>query len=217
MRSLKTTLTALGIAALLASPAWAQRGGGMFGGPAGLLSNKSVQEELKLDDKQVEKAKELADKTREKMTALRESSELQNLEGQERFTKMQELMKPINEETTKAITALLKPEQNKRYQQIGFQMRGAQAFGTPELQSELKITDAQKEKIKTINEESQGKMRDIFQETQGDRAAMMEKMTALRKETLEKVVTELNDDQKKAWKEKLGAPFEFKPDPPANN
>ena len=82
MRSLKTTLTALGIAALLASPAWAQGRGGMFGGPAGLLSNKSVQQELKLDEKQVDKAKELAESSGAKMREAFESAS--GLEGQER-------------------------------------------------------------------------------------------------------------------------------------
>lgn len=212
MRTLKTTLTALGLAALLASPAWAQRGGGMFGGPAGLLGNKSVQEELKLDEKQVDKAKDLAESTRTKMQEA--FQEAQGLEGEERRNKMTELMKPINDEANKAIKELLKPEQNKRFQQISYQMRGAQAFGTPELQSELKITDAQKEKIKTINDESQEKMREIFPQFQSDREAAMEKMNALRKETLEKIVAELNDDQKKSWKDKVGAPFTFKPDPP---
>lgn len=215
MRTLRSTLTALGIAALLASPAWAQRGGGMFGGPAGFLANKSVQEELKLDDKQVEKAKELAENSGTKMREAFES--VQGLEGEERREKMTELMKPINEEATKAIATLLKADQNKRYQQILLQQRGIQSFSTPELQKELKLTDAQKDKIKTITEETNAKRGEIFQESQGDRQAMMEKMTALRKESLEKVVAELNDDQKKSWKEKLGAPFTIKFDPPPGN
>ena len=61
----------LGLVALLAGPAAAQgraeasvAGMGTY---AGLLGNESVQKELKLDDKQVEKAKELAEKTSEKM------------------------------------------------------------------------------------------------------------------------------------------------------
>ena len=63
MRAFLTATVGLGLVALLAGPAAAQgRGGfGMFGGGgfAMLLGNESVQKELKLDDKQVEKAKEL--------------------------------------------------------------------------------------------------------------------------------------------------------------
>src|SRR5271157_4008098 len=77
MRTLSKTIVALGLAALMAGPALAQqgRGGGGrggFGGGGGigmLLSNASVQQELKLDATQIEKAKEVADKAREKFTA----------------------------------------------------------------------------------------------------------------------------------------------------
>ena len=67
MRTLSKTIVALGLVALMAGPALAQqgRGGGGgrgFGGGGGigmLLSNASVQQELKLDATQIEKAKEL--------------------------------------------------------------------------------------------------------------------------------------------------------------
>ena len=39
--------------------------------------------------------------------------------------------------------------------------------------------------------------------------AMRTKMEALRKQTDEKIVALLTDDQKKQWKEMLGAPFTF--------
>jgi len=209
MRTLKTALTALGLAAMLASPAWAQRG--FFGGPGALLSNKSVQQELKLDDQQTEKANELAESLRTKMREAFQS--LQGVEGDERREKMQSLMKEINDEADKSIATLFKPEQLKRYKQITLQQQGAQAFASPELQSELKLNDDQKEKVKTALEDSRSQMREIFQNAQGDREAAMEKMTALRKETLEKVLGALNDDQKKSWKEKTGAPFEIKYEP----
>lgn len=217
MRSLKTTLTALGIAALLASPAWAQRGGGMFGGPAFMISNKSVQEELKLDDKQVEKAKEISAKVQEKMAELRDSSDLQNLEGPARFQKMQELMKPINDETTKAVSELLKPEQSKRLKQITLQQQGAFAFQNPEFQKEMKFTDDQKAKLKDVQDATNKRMQEIREEAAGDFQAMREKMTEMRKETLEKIMGLLTDDQKKDWKEKTGAPFEIKFEPRPGN
>ena len=87
MRTLSKTIVALGLVALMAGPALAQqgRGGGGgrgFGGGGNigmLLSNASVQQELKLDATQIEKAKEVAEKAREKFTASRES--LQSLRG----------------------------------------------------------------------------------------------------------------------------------------
>ena len=50
---------------------------------------------------------------------------------------------------------------------------------------------------------------------QSDPEAAMKKMREVNKETLSQVVAKLNDEQQKTWKELLGAPFEYKPDPPA--
>ena len=73
MRTMLRGVVGLGLVALLAGPALAQGRGGfgmMGGGGVGMLiGNESVQKELKLDDTQVTKAKELAEKNREKMMA----------------------------------------------------------------------------------------------------------------------------------------------------
>ena len=66
MRTLSRTIMALGLVGMLAIPALAQqgRGGGRGFGGGGLgmlLSNASVQQELKLDATQIEKAKEVGD------------------------------------------------------------------------------------------------------------------------------------------------------------
>jgi Spy/CpxP family protein refolding chaperone len=220
MRAFLTATVGLGLVALLAGPAAAQgRGGfGMFGGGGGyamLLSNESVQKELKLEDQQVEKAKELGEKAREKMTAARSSFE--GLDQEERRTKMTELMREVNESTMKSAGEFLKPEQVTRLKQISYQQRGATAFNDPEVQKKLNITDSQKTDIHAIVQESQTEMRTIFQENQDDREAMMKKITEHRKQTLAKVEAKLNDEQQKSWKEMLGSPFEIKIPPRPNN
>jgi len=209
------TIVALGVVAFLAAPAMAQqgRGGGrgMMGSPAFLLGNASVQQELKLDAGQIEKAKAVADKAREKFTAARES--LQSLEGEERAKKQRELASEVNTETHKAVKEFMKPEQVKRLYQITHQVQGAQAFTDEHVQKHLKLTDAQKSDIEGIVQASGQEMRKIFQENQGDREAITSKMGELRKETLAKVESKLTDEQKTSYKEMLGAPFEVKFEP----
>jgi hypothetical protein len=214
-------MVGLGLVALLAGPALAQgqgRGGfGMMGGGGlgGLIGNTSVQKELKLDDTQVTKAKEYADKAREKATENR--SKLEGLEGEERRTKQQELTKEANEAAVKAFGEFLKPEQVARLKQISNQLRGAQAFSDPEIAKKLNLTDTQKTEIQAIGQESFSKFGEIRQAHEGDREGMMKAMTELRKETLTKAEAKLNDEQQKTWKELLGASFEYKADPPRNN
>ena len=215
MRTMTKTIVALGVVAFLATPAMAQqgRGGGrgFGGGAAFLVGNASVQQELKLDAGQIEKAKAVADKAREKFTAARES--LQSLEGEERAKKQRELAAEVNADTHKAVKEFMKPEQVKRLYQITHQVQGAQAFTDEHVQKHLKLTDAQKSDIEGIVTASGQEMRKIFQENQGDREAIGAKMTELRKETLAKVEAKLTDEQKASYKEMLGAPFEVKFEP----
>jgi hypothetical protein len=214
MRTMCKTIVALGVVAFLAAPAMAQqgRGGGRgFGSSAFLLGNASVQQELKLDAGQIDKAKEVAAKAREKMTAARES--LQSLEGEEQAKKRRELTAEINADTHKAVKEFMKPEQVKRLYQITHQVQGAQAFTNEHVQKHLKLTDAQKSDIEGIVTASGQEMRKVFQENQGDREAIQSKMTELRKETLAKVESKLTDEQKSSYKEMLGAPFEVKYEP----
>jgi hypothetical protein len=207
------TVFGLGLFALVASPAFAQggRGFGMGGGGVGMLiGNESVQKELKLDDQQIEKAKEFAEKAREKGREAREA--LQGLEGDERRTKAAEIAKEANETAMKAFGEFLKPEQITRLKQISYQQQGARAFSDAEVAKKLNLTDAQKSDIQGIVQESMEGMRGLFSQDQSaeDRAAAMKKMTELRKETLDKAAAKLNDEQQKTWKDLIGSPFEVK-------
>ena len=208
MNAVIRTMLGLGLVALIAGPAAAQgRGGfGNRGGVAQLLGNASVQQELKLDDKQIEKAKELAEKAGEKQREARES--LQGLQGEEAQKKRAEIQREITTWATKEMGEFLKADQVARLKQISLQQRGAMAFSDPEVAQKLNITDAQKTEIQEIAQGAREKMpsREDFQ---SDREAAMKKMQEVNKETLSQIETKLNDEQKKTWKEILGAPFEI--------
>jgi hypothetical protein len=212
MRSYSKAVLAFGLVAAFASTGWAQGrgpgGGGMMGGVANLISNASVQKELKLEDDQVEKAKGVSEELRAKM---RESfSSLQDLEGQERMKKMQELNRTTTEEGMKALGAFLKPEQLKRFKQIVLQQQGGAALADPMVAKKIKLSDEQTGKIQAIMAEAQTARREAMQSAGDDRAAAMEKFRSIQKETNTKVLAVLTDDQKSEWKEMTGEPFEVK-------
>jgi hypothetical protein len=214
MRGLCKVSLGLGLAVLVASPAMAQRpGGGGSGGIGALLLNKSVQEELKLDKDQLEKAKEALTKFREDnkddLAKLRD----RNLSQEDRA----ELMKKIGEATHKVVADVLKPEQMKRLKQIRVQTEGPNAFVDPETQKALNLTDKQKDDYKALIEDLRKQQREIFTNAGDDRQAAFKKMTELRKEKIDAAMKILTDDQKKTYKELTGAPFEMKFEPPAKN
>ena len=101
-----------------------------------------------------------------------------------------------------------------RLHQIHHQVQGAQAFTDEHVQSKLKLTDAQKSDIDSIVQASNTEMRAHL--PGHARAIPREPGRSShehRKETLAKVESKLTDEQKTAYKEMLGAPFEIKYEP----
>lgn len=210
MRTFTKMALAIAITAGLSTAAQAQgpggRGGmGMMGGGINLLSNKSVQKELKLTDEQIEKADKAATEMREKMMG--KFQELQDLDREERQEKMQAITKEMATETKKLTDELLKPEQAKRLGQISLQQRGTSAFADPEIQAKLKMTDEQKNKVKDLNEETMATMQELRQGFQDDREGAMKKIQALQAEVAAKALAMMTDEQKGLWKEMTGEPF----------
>jgi len=211
MRALGRLALTVMVAALLVGLVVAQRffgGGGGFGG-AGLLENKSVQEELKMSEEQTTKAKKAIQDVRAKYKE--DFGKVFQIEDKsERDPKFAELAKKVNDETMKEVDEILKPEQIKRFKQIQLQVRGPDAYRDEEVQKTLKLTDDQKDKIKTIMEDFGKEAQEIFKDAGGDFKAAGKKVQDLRKETQDKITGLLTDDQKKAWTELTGKPFELK-------
>lgn len=208
------TILALALATLLAGPALAQRQRGQGqgqrgprgpGGLAALLQNEGVQKELKLDKEQTDKVKEAVQKVQEKYRD--DFAKLRDLNQDERRQKGEELGKAVSEDTLKAVSDILKPDQLARLKQIDLQQAGARALLRPEVQKALALSKEQQENITTILDDAAKQQRDLFQG--GNRQEAQQKMAALRKETMEKVQKVLNDTQKKTWKELTGEPFEL--------
>ena len=122
---------------------------------------------------------------------------------------MQEINHEINASALKAAGEFLKPEQIARLKQISYQVRGRQAFSDPEVAKKLNLTDAQKTDIQAIQQESMKEMRRSSRKPGRPRGRHEEDGRAAQ-ETLAKVEAKLNDEQRKTWKEMLGAPFEIK-------
>jgi len=226
MRTFSRLVLTVSLAIALAGSASAQRqpggqGRGFGGGGIGfLISNEAVQKELKMEKEQVDKANETVKTIRDKHAD--EFTKLRDLAAEERRTKMTELTKTVNDETLKAVGEVLKPEQMTRLKQIELQRAGFAAYSRADVQTALKLNDEQKEKVKTITEEGNKAIRELMPMVTpgaGGRPARgaggaggaggpnAEKITALRKETTEKIVAVLTDDQKKSWKEMTGESF----------
>jgi hypothetical protein len=217
MRRIGVLVIALSLVVLCADTASAQkqkqkgRQGGFGGGGAPtaavLLANEGVQKELKLDEDQIKKVGALA---RETFTKYGEKFR----EAAGDMEKMAALRKEIETEQNKTISETLKSGQVKRLKQIELQVGGLRALGKEDIQKELKLSDKQKEEIKSLTEEVGKDVRSIMQDVGRDpekRAEAMKKVEALNKKALEKFTGTLSADQKKTLKDMEGEKFDYKP------
>jgi hypothetical protein len=213
-RRVATTVLTLGVAALLAMPAVAQqpkhKGHGSrmtMGGGAGLIANQDVQKELKLTKEQTSKAEAVARAVREKYHG--EFAKFEELDAQARFEKTAEIVRNMSSETNEGLADVLKPEQMKRYRQIQLQQIGLMAFTEPDVQSKLKMSDEQVSRIRKINPQSQSQRRE-FAQGGGNRGEMPKKMETPGKDGMDKALAVLSADQKQAWKDMTGEPFDVR-------
>jgi Spy/CpxP family protein refolding chaperone len=206
MKRFGSWLVVAAVVAVAIPVLWAQqdqpprRGGGFGGGLAFLAGQKSVQEELKMTDDQVAKVKEFAEKQREGRRGGGGGGK-GNFNPEELQKRMQERAKA----EAKALADILKPDQLKRLKQISWQQQGTRVLGNEEVADALKLSGEQKDKIKTIQEDSRKEMRDLF--GGGNREEARKKMEELRKATDEKVTAVLTAEQKTKLKDLTGEPF----------
>jgi hypothetical protein len=191
------------------------RGGG---GVIGLLQVREVREELKLSDEQVGKLTRL----REELDAARREGDrpdfqgLRDLSESERAARLKEFQEARDKENQaneEKVRRVLTGEQFKRLKQIELQQQGTTALMRPDIGQALGITDDQRAKMQTVNEENGGKMRAMFENvrdmSEDERAGLRDKMTQLREDSEKALMAVLNDEQKAKLKDIMGQPFDM--------
>lgn len=189
---------------LMVGQAFAQVGGrGGAGGASGvtLVQQKSVQDELKLSEEQIEKLKQVGAKMRESFGGGGGGGDRE--EARKKFEEARQAAE-------KDMNGILSADQSKRLKEITLQQTGPLALARPEVAKEVGLSDDQQAKVKEITDAFMSEMRGQFQAGGGgggDREEARKKMATLRKDTGDKVLAVLKDDQKKAWEKLVGEPF----------
>jgi hypothetical protein len=207
---MRKTLLTLALVALLAIPASAQFGFMPIDATM-LLSNKGVQDELKLSDAQKKDLKTANDAFQEAIRKAREDMDFSGL-----ATARQDQVKAI-----KKVQDKLDEKQAKRLAQIEFQqvtkgkMKNPRIFANTHIQTALKLTSDQKKTVKTTITELDKDFKELDDEAKGDLQkgfANFKKKAELNNEAYEKITKTLDDDQKKDFDKAGGEKFTLKMD-----
>ncbi len=162
-----------------------------------MLSEKSVQTDLKLTAAQNKKVNAAMTKQNQSMQSTF------NLKPDQRLQKMQEIMQGSD----KAADEILTADQKKRIKQISLQVQGSQAFTSAEVVSELKLSEEQQSKIKAIQENIGKQMGEMFQGKKLTPQAFEKKMAEIKKNSADQARNMLTSEQASTWSEMTGAPF----------
>ncbi|HLJ94867.1 MAG TPA: serine/threonine-protein kinase [Gemmataceae bacterium] len=108
-----------------------------------LLSQEEVVKDLHLTEKQQAQLRALAKNPAGRRGAFREFYKLTPEEREQRFV-------DLARADAAAVKEILEPEQSRRFEQIVFQLQGPQAFREAAIETKLKLTAEQKDRIRTI-------------------------------------------------------------------
>jgi hypothetical protein len=176
---------------------------------AALLTNRSVQKELKLDEAQVEKVASLAKDVAAKGRAA--ALEFKALPDSERREKMHALMTSVCAEAMSTLRGVFTAEQFKRYDQIVLQQRGIMAFSDVDIQGKLRLTGEQKDRLHGLAIDLHGKMRSLSQNASAEKMGEVhEQGMVLHRKALDQAVAMLTAEQRTTWKELTGDHFDVK-------
>jgi len=182
---------------------FAGRFGGAFGRaalPASVqyLLQQPVADELKLSEAQSKKVAEMPDRWQKEFPTV--------VRTEEERKKVQTMTAAFEKE----VGELLDAAQNRRLKQIALQQsladgHEAAVFTMPDAVKELKLTDDQNAKIKSIQEERRKALLPLFVADENS-ATIAKKVEAHKKETYAQLLAVLNDGQQAHLKEMIGEP-----------
>lgn len=192
------------------------QGGGFGGGPTFLVSNKAVQEDLKLTEEQATKLKDWGKEFGKKAQEIYKEKGVEFKFGTqptpEQREKMAAATAEVNKLAYKELGDILKKEQVERVKQIARQQMNVRALTDAEVVAALKLSDSQKSTVKGITGDYDKEAAEIRKESKskfGLDDETRKKLTKLQKEAMGKFTDALDDGQKTTWKGLIGESFDL--------
>ena len=168
------------------------------GSPLILLSQKVVQDDLKLTREQQAKIADLR---------IKEMRALPPLQPGTTPDKMMEKMKEAAKATEAALAGILNEDQAQRLKQITLQQRGAIALAEPEVAKAVGLSEEQGKKISDAIAASTTSRAALMQRPPTNLAAVRKAMEQIDKKTNDAIAGLLTEEQKKKWEEMKGKPI----------
>jgi RNA polymerase sigma factor (sigma-70 family) len=189
------------------------------------LSQKAVQSELGLSEKQLTKLRALQAKQQQALRRLvpqdPPAAFRDPAAASRGLREAPEKLKQLTRETGAAIDAMLSVKQGKRLREIVLQQQRGHALGDPEVAEALQLTREQGQRLQAIEAEGMKGMQEVGFQAMGDLAraganpAVVQKATEqvgkrlqeIWDDTGDKLLAVLTSEQRAGWQKMTGEPF----------
>lgn len=190
---------------------------------ATLLAYKAIREELKMTEDEVNKVRDWTKNFRSKAIQIKKDKGV-DLAGKgvvgsvpsfspEELKKMASANAEIRKVSYEELSDILKKAQIERLKQIELQNMEIGAFFKDEVKMALKLTDEQKNTMDVIATEASKAINNAFKESRAGGEFASDKYEEFwrktEKESYDKAIALLTEEQKKKWKEMIGEPFDL--------
>jgi len=160
-----------------------------------LLRQKSVRDELKINDSTVEKIKEYATRQWKKAQEVADQSQ----------TEQDREFEAMAKENDKFLEQTLSKEQRQRLHQIVLQEAGLLYVTRPDIAAMLKLTEEQKEHARKAQKQAREDLEKLLDSK--DAKERKEKLSELHKTNVQRLTSLFTPQQSAQWKQMIGAPF----------
>lgn len=134
-----------------------------------------------------------------------------DLTDQQRAQRMQELSTTFFRDFGTAANEVLSADQRQRFNQLGLQFRGFDAFNDPAVQQQLRLNEKQLEQFRRLGQDFNTQLSEISRGFETDRAGATRRFNDLRTNMGDRINSVLTNEQRTNFRGMVGEPFNFQP------
>jgi hypothetical protein len=193
----------------------AQAEGLQFGGipQRPWFADEGVQQQLRLTPQQRQQLESLyTTRYNQFQQGLQQASDRAVLSAQQRLQQRRQLQQQFNQEFNQALDENFRNAPfRERFNQLGLQYRGLDAFTAPDMQQQLNITPAQQQRIDQLSQAWDERLQQLYQTARENPVELRDQYRALMQYRNEQLEGILNPNQLEQWRQMTGEEYAFPP------
>jgi Spy/CpxP family protein refolding chaperone len=139
-------------------------------------------------------------------------SQLGELTPAQRAERISQLAAVFNTDLTAFVKEKLAPAQAQRFHQLYYQYRGYDALNDPLLLPKLDLKEAQRVRLRKLIQDYDRQLLAVYAVLDTDAEMATRKYMELRRDINKRIDELLDQEQRRAWREITGSPYEFRSD-----